>query len=216
MSRSYVVFSVLCYLPGYHCLFAKAKSDTAMPFYHTVQGAFSNADGSSTILSSISKGYTLRWQWDRPLAAMDFPLDGLTMVSSDPEEMGYDELLLYLQGTGRDFWIARSYANYENGIDFYVRFSIHPGRVFHYTLDVDPRFYLGRPAKEGVYADPFWWYMAKRKVFKGNNTEADFVAYWTSLGSGYRNVDPMTVDDATMGGTVDEAAIAEAAIAEDP
>ena len=181
-----------------------------MPGIHVIAGCMAEIDALlSRVLSTCSVGYVETFEWDRPVNAMDFPMNELRQRPG-VDELDYDGMVAVLSANGPNYWIARIYGNYDNELDMYVRFGSLPGRVYHYELIVPKLRYAGRVLDEnGFYADPRLWFYAERKVFKGGYSEAEFALYWDSLGSAIpaaieTAVDPPTDD--TMGD--DEVSIA--------
>ena len=155
-----------------------------MPGIHCIAGCRAEIDGLlSRMLSTCSVGYVDTFEWDRPVNAMDFPMNELTQRAAG-DELDYDGMVAVLSANGPNYWIARIYGNYNNELDMYVRFGLLPGRVYHYELIVPKYRYAGRVVDEtGFYADPRLWYYAERKVFVRGYSEAEFADYWDSMGA---------------------------------
>ena len=153
-----------------------------MPGIHCIAGCRAEIDALLTrILSTCSVGYVDTFEWDRPVNAMDFPMNELSQRTAG-EQMDYDGMVAVLSANGPNYWIARIYGNYNNELDMYVRFGLLPGRVYHYELFVPKYRYAGRAIDEtGFYADPRLWYYAERKVFVRGYSEAEFADYWDSM-----------------------------------
>ena len=98
-------------------------------------------DFGTRIRSTISKGVMESSTWDRPLWGFDMPMDELTREPG-LAECTCDELLAELSAK-QHWWLARIYANYDNDLDMYIKFSYAPGMVYHFVLKVPMQAYAG-------------------------------------------------------------------------
>ena len=137
---------------GHHVVCSGVALHTQDPVY---------PDGGTELLHSVSPGRIRRYKGRMPVGAFTFPMDDYTMTPGI-ENMSYDEMLAYVQGTGRTWWIARVYKNYTGLLDMYVQFA-YSDAVVRFILDFDMtevqvgRDYDGWPR-------PVDFYLARRAI----------------------------------------------------
>ena len=153
-------------MPKYHVCVAAAAIDNDPNFLI----------GGTELLSSIRPGVVTRFRDRKPIGAFEFPMDTMTMQAGE-EEMTYDQMLAYVQGTGRSWWAARVYKNYTGLLDMYVHFA-YSGDVARYVLDFDMT-----EVRVGVDYDgwprPSDFYRARRAMPTGDvQTLAEYNAYY--------------------------------------
>ena len=92
-------------------------------------------DGSTDLLSTVRPNTMARYSWNLPIGAFAWPMDAM-MRQPGQETMSYDDLLAYLRGTGRYWWLACVYEAHTGLLDMYIMFE-DGSRVYRYILDYD-------------------------------------------------------------------------------
>jgi len=96
--RSYFASSSVCLVA-----ISNTYLPRAMPSYHVTVGAMALEDGRTEMLMSIRPGRVARYVWARPIGSFDWPMDAMQRHPGHLD-MDYDELLAYVQASGRYWW----------------------------------------------------------------------------------------------------------------
>ena len=163
-----------------------------MPEYHVVACCEALSDGGSVVTASIRPGVNQSYRSSKPTMAFDLPFDDLTMLPG-VSHATYDELYARLSAGSGVWWCARIYGNYERTLDAYIRFSEDPMATHHYVFDC-PGFLIDGEADYAgdKFPQPKYWYYCTNKQWKCRYTDAEFEAFWASMGASGAE----TMDDA--------------------
>ena len=93
--------------------------------------------GGSEVRATIRPGRWLVYDNEKPAGGFDLPMNDLS-ARPDEEIMSYEEHRSQLESTGRYYWMARCYRNYQGNLDFYVEFK-GDDYVHHYELTMPTR-----------------------------------------------------------------------------
>ena len=87
-----------------------------MPGYHTVVASKAKRGGGTVVKCTMRPKCMATYEWNRPIAAFQFPMDAMTQIPGITIQ-SYDELLAELRSTAGSWWIARICRNYEHGLE---------------------------------------------------------------------------------------------------
>ena len=153
--------------------------------------------GGSEVQGTIRPDTWLVYDSDHPAGGFDLPMNDLS-VRDGEVSMNYEQHRAQLEATGRHYWLARCYRNYDGELDFYVEFKGDP-HVYYYQLTMPDRVIDGETYEDlpnydgdGIYPSPSQWYLATAKIYIRKYTAAEFAAIGTG---GYTTDDPMQADD---------------------
>ena len=153
-------------------------------------------DGGSEVRSTIRPEKWETYDSELPAGGFDMPMDQLSKREGQVT-MTYEQHRAQLAATGRHYWLARCYRNYDGELDFYVEFKDDP-HFYYYQLTMpdrvmDAETYEVHPNHDGdgIYPSPSQWYLSTGKIYIRKYTAAEFAAIGTG---GYTTDDPMPVE----------------------
>ena len=141
--------------------------------------------GGSEVRATIRPGRWIVYDNERPAGGFDLPMNDLS-ARPDEEVMTYEEHRSQLEATGRYYWMARCYRNYQGKLDFYVEFANDP-MVYKYELLMPPYVQeaedhanIPNYGGDGVYPAPSQWYLATGKAYVAQFTPEEWAAMGTT------------------------------------
>ena len=165
--------------------------------------------GGSEVRATIRPGRWIVYDNERPAGGFDLPMNDLS-ARPDEEVMTYEEHRSQLEATGRYYWMARCYRNYQGNLDFYVEFK-GDDYVHHYELTmptrvVDSETYADVPnyGADATYPAPSQWYLAVGKNYVRKISSSEYAAMGTAVSD-----DTIAGEDTMAAGSIPASAAME-------
>ena len=170
-----------------------------MPEYHIVACCEAAPGGGSIVTASIKPGVNQSYRSNKPAMAFDLPFNDLAM-HGEVSYGSYEDLYARVSAGSGVWWCARIYGNYERTLDAYIKFSEDPMATHHYIFDC-PGFLIDGEADYAAekFPQPKFWYYCTSKQWKCRYSDAEFAAYWASMGAS--GADASTTAADAMDGT---------------